>query len=155
MPASGANLFTFTLRCLRIFEIRISWHSNTRRIHDLYTRTIILEEAYKDLQQAIVPFEGVERDLVASLFRSALRYADLRSRWFLASQEERKAMDANRTTAHNAFIDTCNAVSRLCAREARSTKWRAQFGDARSGEPRKLIGDFACYIAYRCMIEAR
>jgi hypothetical protein len=114
-----------------------------------------LEEAYKDFQQAISLFDDKERELVTNLKRSALRYAELRSRWVFANHEERLEIDASRTRAHNAFIDSCNAVSRLCANSSTSTQWRAEFGKARSGEARRRIGDFACYIAYRCMIEAR
>jgi len=85
----------------------------------------------------------------------AARYARARLDWRLAGAGEKPAMDQARTRAHDRFIDACNALSRACVRAGQSTDWRAVWGPARTGEERKRIGDFACFIAYRLMLEAR
>lgn len=93
--------------------------------------------------------------LVDELRRSALDYGQARGRWKLADAESRNEIDRTRTFAHDRFIDVCNALSRVCAHAGLPQEWRRVWGDARTGEARKRIGDFACFIAYRLMLEAR
>ncbi len=84
------------------------------------------------------------------LFQSAIRYARIRTDWMMAGIEERNAMDASRTAAHDAFIDACNIVSRNAIRQGTTTPWRALLGN-----DRKEIGDFACYLHALLGIQAR
>lgn len=79
--------------------------------------------------------------LRVGLYTAAIRYAHERSEWKLLSLEERKQRDRGRTLAHNAFIDTCNIMSRNMAHSGEGIDWRAALGD-----DRKDIGDFACYL---------
>lgn len=114
-----------------------------------------LERAFCDLDGSITAIQGRERVLIKQLHEAAIRYADFRARWFLADPAERHDIDEQRSLAHNCFIDACNALSRACGRQGLSQDWRAVWGDARTGEDRKRIGDFACFIAFQCMINAR
>ena len=88
--------------------------------------------------------DGLKR----ALFGAAARYAHLRVEWFLADAEGRVAVDATRTKAHDAFIDSCNILSRAMASEGNS--WRRLLGD-----DRKEIGDFACHVHASLGVRAR
>lgn len=88
--------------------------------------------------------------LVNTLIMSAVRYSRLRVDWLLSDLEGRIEMDAERTSAHNAFIDNCNIVCRNMGQAGEDTQWRAKIGS-----DRKSIGDFACLINAVLSIEAR
>jgi hypothetical protein len=59
-------------------------------------------------------------------------------------------MGQARTAAHNAFIDSCNILSRQMAKSEESTAWRGTLGT-----DRREIGDFACFIALFVGLAAR
>lgn len=99
-----------------------------------------------DLVAAERILRDVERSAVIPSLRrqwieSAVRYADLRVAWWLASVSERGERDASRTAAHDVFIDACNILSRAMAAAGESNRWRSEIGTER-GE----IGDFACLL---------
>jgi len=85
-----------------------------------------------------------------SLFRSGCRYAQKRADWRLMSLEARLEHDADRTRSHDAFIDSCNILSRSMAEVGEDNRWRGLLGD-----DRKVIGDFACYVHFRLGLDAR
>ncbi len=96
------------------------------------------DQAYSIYQQ----IEGSKlTQLKNEFYRAAIRYARIRTDWALADQEERIAMDRMRTIAHNAFIDSCNILSRNMKTAGEDYHWRERLGTNR-GE----IGDFACYL---------
>ena len=84
------------------------------------------------------------------LIRAAVNYAHYRAEWFLTDPEQRREMDQARTTAHNAFIDACNILSRQMAKSGEPTGWREPIGT-----DRKEIGDFACFITMFVGLAAR
>jgi hypothetical protein len=90
------------------------------------------------------------RALQRELLQLALGYARRRADWRMADLETRKAADAARTAAHDAFIDACNILSRNLAKRGRPNLWRQRLGDNR-----KEIGDFACYVHCILGIQAR
>lgn len=98
--------------------------------------------------------EAIERsqlgDLRQQMLEAAVRYAGLRAAWALAAPDARTAMDADRTAAHNAFIDSCNIMSRNMAKHGEDNRWRAALGD-----DRKTIGDLACHLHALLGIRAR
>jgi Mg-chelatase subunit ChlD len=51
--------------------------------------------------------------------------------WRLADANERPAMDAARTAAHNAVIDALNILSRAMLKAGENTAWRKEIGDNR------------------------
>ena len=84
------------------------------------------------------------------LYEYAIRYAHLRAQYFLVTNEEKTEMGLIRTTAHNAFIDQCNILSRFMAKTDENNSWRGMLG-----ADRKLIGDFACYLLLFLSLSAR
>ena len=93
-----------------------------------------------EIEQAIGT-DTVLLDLYRQMLVSAIRYARLRTEWFMAPVETRCEIDAQRRAAHNAFIDACNILSRAMNRLGKPIKWRRALG-----EDRKEIGDFACWL---------
>jgi len=75
------------------------------------------------------------------LFRTAVDYARIRAEWQLSTLVERAAMDAERTGAHDAFIEACDVMGRSMGNESEDASWREELG-----YDRKEIGDFACYV---------
>jgi hypothetical protein len=73
-----------------------------------------------------------------------------RTDWYLADQEQRAEMDRIRTSAHTAFIDTCNILGRQMAAAGESAEWRTALG-----ADRREIGDFACYVVLFVGLSAR
>jgi len=55
-----------------------------------------------------------------------------------------------KTVSHDAFIDSCNILSRNMAKAGEDNSWREVLGDNR-----KEIGDFACYLSCILGIKAR
>jgi hypothetical protein len=113
------------------------------------------EDAWRDLLEAGQSLPKNEALLLAELKRSALAYAHARSTWLSPNASERADLEDARSRNHDRFIDSCNALSRACGRSGLSQEWRAIWGEARTGEPRRRIGDFACYITYQLALEAR
>ena len=89
--------------------------------------------------------ETSEERLLREVELTAVCYAGSRVEWKLTSREGRAGMNAGRTAAHDAFIESCDASSRAMAKRGESNAWRAQLGQGR-----KQLGDFACYL--HCML---
>lgn len=107
-----------------------------------------------DYAQAQLIFATIERasstDLVHDLFAKAIDYAHIRAEYTLADLAEKTAMEDRRTRAHNAFIDSCNILSRDMSISGEDNSWRRNLGN-----DRKTIGDFACYVHCTWAIRAR
>ena len=82
--------------------------------------------------------------------RAAARYAALRAEWALGSAEPRAELENARSSAHNAFIDACNILSRNMTARGESAEWRRELGD-----DRKKTGDFACWLTLSLALSAR
>jgi len=105
----------------------------------------------KEAQKALVVInDSSHSTLRKALFETAIRYAHIRAEWALMSTEQQKEADASRTRAHNAFIDSCNILSRNMNKAGESVAWRASLGD-----DRRVIGDFACYLHCLLSIKSR
>jgi len=91
-----------------------------------------------------------DQELLNDVRRKALRYAGMRAEWAMATPEQRMDMDAARTRAHDAVIDSVNILCRNMSKEGLPIDWRKQLGD-----DRKVIGDFACGLYYQLSISAR
>lgn len=89
-------------------------------------------------------------DLKNDLIQKAVKYARIRTDYQLAPSESRNEIGSLRTIAHNAFIDSCNILSRNMANNGEDVTWRKTLGDNR-----KVIGDFACYLHCILGIQAR
>jgi cation transport regulator ChaB len=106
--------------------------------------------SYDQVSEIYLKIEATEIDLRFDLYRAALRYASLRSEWYLASREERKDMEARRTAAHNVVIDALIILVRNSSKQGQDVSWRSSIGD-----DRKEIGDFAVFLAAHLAILAR
>jgi len=95
----------------------------------------IAEEILKQL--VTTKLEDLKNDLI----QKAVKYARIRTDYQLAPSESRNEIGPLRTIAHNAFIDSCNILSRNMANNGEDITWRKMLGDNR-----KVIGDFACYL---------
>lgn len=89
-------------------------------------------------------------ELRDDLIQDAVRYARLRVDWQLATGDERKQIDEVRTRAHDAFISSCNILSRAMLKNGEDVSWREQLGP-----DRKEIGDWACWMHAFMGISAR
>jgi hypothetical protein len=96
---------------------------------------------FKEILESIIPTKLT--DLKTELFEYAIRYARIRTDWYLASDEKRRELGDTRTRAHDAFIDCFNILSRNMAQAEEDSTWRTKLGN-----DRKEIGDFACYVHY-------
>lgn len=84
------------------------------------------------------------------VLRTAIRYCNIRTEWNFMTVQERLADDKHRTIAHNAFIDSVNALSRSMGKAGKDNEWRRLLTD-----DRKIIGDFACLLMAHLGILAR
>ena len=80
-------------------------------------------------------------ELRDDFIKSAAIYAHLRCLWYLADENERIEMDQERSSSHDAFIDSCNILSRYMTKAGLDNSWREKLGS-----DRKRIGDLACWI---------
>lgn len=106
-----------------------------------------IKEVNKTYTQLI---NSSHQPLVKSMIKSAVRYARLRVDWLLSDQEGRLEMEGERTAAHNAFISTCDILSRNMNQSGEDNHWRTQIGT-----DRKTIGDFACLLHAILGVQAR
>lgn len=88
-------------------------------------------------------------ELYNDLLNAAIKYADIRVRWYMMKKEEKLQKDASRTACHDAVIVNLNVFCRYLNLQGKETVWRDTLGDEES-DPynRKRIGDFACYLAF-------
>lgn len=75
-------------------------------------------------------------------YKLAVRYANTRAEWNFMTVEEKAVEDAARSRLHNALIDSLNILTRQMEKDGEDTSWRSIMGN-----DRKIIGDFACYVA--------
>lgn len=104
----------------------------------------IAEGILKQIEATVL--EALKNDLI----QKAVKYARIRTDYQLAPNESRNEIGSLRTIAHNAFIDSCNILSRNMADNDEDITWRKMLGD-----DRKAIGDFACYLHCILGIHAR
>lgn len=88
--------------------------------------------------------------LLLDLFECAIRYARIRTDWYISNTNERRELEQSRTMAHNVLIDACNILSRNMLKQGENNSWRKVLGD-----DRRIIGDFACYIHYSLGLRSR
>jgi len=79
--------------------------------------------------------------LLDGLVRASIRYARIRTDYHLADLSAKAELDATRTSAHDALIDSCNALSRWLASHGEDPGWRRRLTNNR-----REIGDFACLL---------
>ena len=95
-------------------------------------------------------------ELYNELMKVATRYAAIRANWLLLSREEKNEQDSGRTSCHNSVIIHFNMLARYLKQQGNTAAWRDKLG-YEEDDPynRKAIGDFACYLAFVNVINAR
>ena len=88
--------------------------------------------------------------LKVDLINYAVEYSRIRVDWYLAEEVEKDEMEDLRRAKHNAFIDSCNILSREMIKAGEDASWRKVLGNDRI-----TIGDFACFINLILGIKAR
>lgn len=91
----------------------------------------------------------------ADLLKAAARYAGIRAIWPMMGTKEKLEKDPGRTSAHDSVITHINLMSRLLRSMGKPAAWRDALGDEKEPYRRKMIGDFACYLAFVSGINAR
>lgn len=84
------------------------------------------------------------------MYAKAIRYAEIRARYFLEDSGGKADLEESRSRAHDSFIDACNILSRAMGATGEDNTWRQSLGD-----DRRVIGDFACYVALFLGLKAR
>ncbi len=103
-----------------------------------------MTEILSELNNSIKQVKADDKmDFYVDFLAKAFKYAGVRSEWELFENYERAEKDAYRTSMHNSFITSINVLSRLCESEDIDNSWRLKLSD-----DRKVIGDFACFVAY-------
>lgn len=91
-------------------------------------------------------FQQIESSSLVKLriqfYKLSVRYAQVRAGWNFKSIEEMAADNSERTILHNTLIDSVNILARNMEKIGEDASWRASLGN-----DRKVIGDFACYVA--------
>jgi hypothetical protein len=99
-------------------------------------------------------FEEINKTTLLSLKNDliilAVEYSKIRVDWYLANEEAKDELEDFRTAKHNAFIDSCNILSREMIKIGEDASWRKILGNDRIA-----IGDFACFINLILGIKAR
>lgn len=95
-------------------------------------------------------------ELYGELIKAAEKYAAIRAEWAIIERAEKMEKDPLRTSLHNVAILQINILSRYLRKAGKLTLWRDELGDEKEDRMcRKVIGDFACYLAFVCGICAR
>jgi len=99
-------------------------------------------------------FDGINKTslllLKSDLINYAVEYSKIRVDWYLAGEVEKDQMEDLRRAKHNAFIDSCNILSREMIKKGEDASWRKVLGNDRI-----TIGDFACFLSLIIALKAR
>ena len=88
-------------------------------------------------------------ELYNELIEAAIKYAEIRAKWAIMDREQKIEKDSYRTSLHNAFILQINILARFLRKSGKPALWRDELGDEEADSIfRKVIGDFACYLAF-------
>lgn len=116
-------------------------------------------EQMQSLHGQIAEEVGTDTDaleLYESLLAASNRYSAIRSAWLLQSRQERMDADEGRTGAHNAVIRRLDVLARYLKSNGKEAAWREALGyEEDDPNNRKVIGDFACYLAFVGAINMR
>ena len=88
-------------------------------------------------------------ELYNELLEAAIEYATIRTKWATLSREEKMEKDPYRTSLHNDVILQINILARYLRQVGKPALWRDEMGDEEADPMcRKVIGDFACFLAF-------
>jgi len=84
------------------------------------------------------------------LIACAIKYARIRTDWYLATEKGLVVEENERSYSHDDFIACCAELSKKMKESGEPSEWRFKIG-----KDRKAIGDFACLLHAVIGIKAR
>lgn len=88
-------------------------------------------------------------ELYDELVESANEYAAIRAEWDTMDREQKIEKDPARTSLHNDVILHINILTRYLRKAGKPALWRDELGNEEEDRIwRKVLGDFACFIAF-------
>ncbi|MCD8103508.1 MAG: hypothetical protein LUF35_00545 [Lachnospiraceae bacterium] len=110
------------------------------------------------IHQEIVEEVGQDEEALefyGYLVVAAAKYANTRALWCTMDKMEKMEKDSGRTSGHDSVITNLNMLARFLKTQGKPALWRDRLGDETDRYGRKALGDFACYLAFVCGINAR
>lgn len=104
---------------------------------------------YSDITENADERDEIEMELLRNVKERAVRYAHIRAGWDLQTLEQKINEDERRSSAHDVFIVAMTQLGRY--QKQKGNTWMEKFNQS----DRKMVGDFACYIALFLSINAR
>lgn len=96
------------------------------------------------------------RELYEEFVSACIKYAAIRAEWGIMSKEEKMDKDPYRTSCHDMVILHANMLARYLRNIGKKVVWRDKLGNEEEDRIyRKVIGDFACYVAFITAINSR
>lgn len=88
-------------------------------------------------------------ELYGELVEAAVKYAAIRAEWGMMDREQKMEKAPVRTSRHNNVILQANVLARYLRQTGKPALWRNELGNEEEDCVfRKVIGDFACFIAF-------
>lgn len=98
-----------------------------------------------------VKHEPEIRETETEFKKACISYSHIRARWAYMDSEEKRNDDPSRTAEHNMLILQLNLLKKMLQASDADTSWFdilvPDGEDPYSPVYRKIIGDFACYVA--------
>lgn len=124
----------------------------------LKTQNSMTFERMAELHRQIVEEVGRDEEALefyGYLVKAAAKYANTRANWYTMDRQEKLDADSGRTSQHDSFITNLNMLANFLKTQGKPACWRDELGYDREGYGRKMLGDFACYIAFVCAVNER
>lgn len=115
--------------------------------------SLTLEEAEKIYIAIINQAPAGDREfekLFSTMQERAVTYAGYRAKWLTQTLQERLEVDETRSRHHDLFIKAKNDLAKYMYANKMNVDWEDDLG-----EPRKRVGDFACYMVFLMSLHAR
>jgi len=116
-------------------------------------QSLPFEEANAIYEKMISQIDLNHEDMVTlweNVIRNLYSYYEYRKNWFLWDREKCMDKDNSRSSSHDTYINSLNALSRFIVKQGGSAEWRERLGD-----DRRRIGDFGCFMMYIVTIGMR
>lgn len=125
----------------------------------LNERKAISFEEMQFLHEQILDELGSDLDaqeLYREFLKVSIRYGVIRAEWPMLSMDEKVERDSDRTSCHDSVIIHMNMLARYLKKQEKAVVWRDRLGyEENDPDNRKVIGDFACYLAFVNGLNAR
>ena len=124
---------------------------NTYREYLTYEKAITIEQM-EAIHNEIVEEIGADPDsqeIYEELLNACFNYAVIRADWSLMDNDVKMEKDPLRTSRHNMVILQLNLLARYLKKIGKAAAWRDKLGYEEDDRfNRKVMGDFACYLAF-------